>query len=88
MTFGRIEAQAFPASPAYRVERQVDMSPQPPVVHQPLPAVTDPGDADPVPDREVREDLQQDRVRQVGKSRHHPADTHFRFRPEGLGDSF
>ena len=118
-------AQDCPARPAYRVERQVDVSPQPPVVHQLLPVVTDPGgegepavrttpaprgpdvhllvrpppgpsfpqgaaapgDSDPIPDREVGEDLQQDRVGQVGKSRHDPVDTHFRFRLKELGDS-
>lgn len=46
-----------------------------------------PGDSDPIPDLEVREDLQQDRVGQVGKSRHDPVDTHFRFRLKELGDS-
>lgn len=104
-----------PDSPAYRVERQVDVSPQPPVVHQPLPAVTDPGEkdpplerprprgpdpppaspspsrggaaprhADPVPNREVREDLQQDRVWQLGKRRHNSADTYGYFRLKGF----
>lgn len=38
-----------------------------------------PGEANPVPDREVRKDLQQDQVRQVRKSRHDAADTHCHF---------
>ena len=46
-----------------------------------------PGDSDPIPDREIGEDLQQDRVGQVGKSRHDPVDTHFRFRLKELGGS-
>lgn len=90
-----------PACRTHPVDGQVDVSPQPPVVHQPPPTVTDPaggdrrernpdpaspfaplpppprgeaapGEANPVPHREVREDLQQHRVRQVRKRGHAP----------------
>lgn len=45
--------------------------------------MTDPGDADPVPDREVREDLQEHQVWEVKQRRHGPAVARFRFRWPG-----
>lgn len=45
--------------------------------------MTDPGNADPVPDREVREDLQEHQVWEVKQRRHGPAVARFRFRWPG-----